>query len=109
MKDVRERGEIEHALFWSIERAFGWIGDRQIEQIAAHIAERFDVTPKPVVTDDDLGGLMRAAFVNASDVSRLAAYINATERAGLDVLGMKFRDQLDAAGLRLVRVEEGEG
>ena len=97
MKDVREQDEIEHALFWAIEREFGWIGDGCIGQIAAHIAERFDVTPKPVVTAAELGGMARKAVLKAAPNEEL------DERAGGRML-----DQLDAAGLRLVRVEEGE-
>ena len=66
-------------------------------RMAEIITERFDVTPKPVVTDEALGMMARRSVVGmgAGDSSRLS------ERAGKSLC-----KELEAACLKIVRVSD---
>ena len=56
------------------------------------ILERFDVTPKPAVTAHEMGRMVRAAVgFSSMDYERY---------------GSKLLDQLDAAGLRIVKADD---
>ena len=94
-QDVRtgEMSEVGAQLFWLIEREFGWITQSAIERIVDLVEARFEVTPKPVVTDAVLGEYVRCASVwsncNACNADR----------------GQWFRSYLDEAGLMIVRTE----
>lgn len=65
--------------------------------LADSILERFDVTPKPVVTPEELGRMARKAFHAGSLVSE-------DERDML--VGKRMLDQIADAGLTLVRCGE---
>jgi hypothetical protein len=65
-------------------------------RIADAILERFDVTPKPVVTDDQLGRLVCFAHMGALPGSGGANYVR----------GGRMREVLEQHGLKIVRVEE---
>lgn len=60
-------------------------------EVADAIMERFEVTPKPVVTDFDLGVMVGKAYVDMADYARA---------------GASMREKLEAKGLKIVRVEE---
>jgi hypothetical protein len=91
MSDVREelRQMVAEKLATRAEHLSGGVADA--------ILERFDVTPKPVVTDEALGMMARRSVVGmgAGDSSRLS------ERAGKSLC-----KELEAACLKIVRVSD---
>jgi hypothetical protein len=87
MSDVREQ------LFEAINNVNSeWAYPSTIQRTVAAILERFDVTPKPVISDDDLGSMVSKAAGGHSGSSI--------------AVGRKMLDQLDAACLKIVRVDE---
>lgn len=70
----------------------GWVGARTIIEV---ILERFDVIPKPVVTELQLGRMVAKAGCtqNHGDGTNVNA-------------GQRMLEQLDAAGLMIVRRDE---
>ena len=56
------------------------------------ILERFDVTPKPAVTDSDLGRMVQRAY---------SVYVETYAE-----IGKRMLDQLDAAGLKIVKADD---
>ena len=67
------------------------------DPVADAILERFDVIPKPVVTDEALGRLIRTAL-GASWYENVARNVS---------VGADVREELLAAGLAIVRIEGG--
>ena len=70
--------------------------------VADAILERFDVTPKPVVSDHDLGGMVSMALVNAGLIYR--GYSD--DCSHKSDIGRKLADQLEFAGLKIVRATD---
>ena len=90
MSDVRQ--QLERLL----EEDHGCGGSWSVA-LSNAILERFDVTPKPAVTDEALGMMARRSVVGmgAGDSSRLS------ERAGKSLC-----KELEAAGLKIVRASD---
>ena len=94
MSDVREQlAKVIHA-----GPGFMAMGDavRNADAILKH----WDLTPKRVVTDEELGLLVARSYVGT--------YLKDSEAPLYLQAGVALKNQLDALGLRLVRVEEGE-
>ena len=69
------------------------------ELFADAILARWDLMPKPVVTTEKLGQMVAGAAHSSNSFYHVDV---ATK------VGNRMLDQLDAAGLRLVRVEDGD-
>ena len=63
------------------------------QQVADAILARFEVTPKPVVTAEELGQMMARVIAFGRDAPRF------------DEAGHRMLDQLERAGLTIVRIE----
>lgn len=96
MSDVR--AELLKVIEPNYANARAWDG------LADAILERFEVTPKPVVTARSLGELMHKAL-ERSDVRPGWAGVD-VQGLNFDSVAVKVLDQLDAAGLKIVRVED---
>ena len=77
-----------------------WNAGVGLEPAIEAILERFDVTPKPVVTERDMGGMMAYALLNCRSTN--------VEIAGVhfDEPGRMLLNQLAEAGLMIVRVPD---
>ena len=93
-----EMSEVGAQLFWLIEREFGWITQSAIERIVDLVETRFEVTAKPVVTDQALGQMVAKVHGENSFY-----YVDTATK-----VGERLRKQLEQAGLRIVRAEDGE-
>ena len=71
-------------------------------QVADTILERFDVTPKPVVTPEELGRMVVMAWHGNRNPETVLPVDQEVRR----LLGNRLIDELDAAGLRLERCDE---
>jgi hypothetical protein len=88
-----------------LDQLIAFIGnceDQTNEQFANSLLKQFEVTPKPAVDDVDLGRMLVVAINWPSlefscPAASEASYIGAGER---------IRNSLDAAGLKIVRVDE---
>lgn len=78
-------------------------GPGRSDLAADAILARFEVVPKPVVTARSLGGLIYKALERA-DVR--PGWDRVIDGLNYDSVGVKMRDQLEAAGLTIVRIEE---
>lgn len=77
-----------------IERNSAWVATNTV--LADAILERFDVVEKPVVTDRELGQMVAKIH---GDNSFYHANVAAK-------VGKRMRDQLEAAGLKIVRATD---
>lgn len=73
-----------------IERNSAWVATNAV--LADAILERFDVVEKPVVTDEALGVMTRNAYRDETWL--------------VSESGRQLRLELEAAGLRIVKVEQ---
>lgn len=90
MSDVRE--QLLGVVVGNLRERQG--GDSQ--SLTNAILERFEVTPKPVVTDFKLGAMV-------AGTSTGLGYLTARECVEM---GRKLRHQLRSAGLTIVRIEQ---
>jgi hypothetical protein len=87
MSDVRIRLERAIAQDWGVP-----FDNEQVISLADAILERFEVTPKPVVTNRGLGTLVQ---ISCKD-----------ETFTTDHIGERMLEQLRASGLKIVRVDD---
>lgn len=70
------------------------VNEYRANELADAILERFDVIPKPVVSESKLGFMVKQAYQDPA--------------WNMDYVGSRMLDQLDAANLMIVRSDEVE-
>ena len=71
------------------------LAGKSTQETVYDILERFEVTPKPVVVPNELGRMAKSAVLDS----------RGRPESDCDA-GRRMLDRLDAAGLKLVRVDE---
>lgn len=87
MSDVREQ------LMTEVGKAEGTLYARQRQRIADAILARWDLVPKPVVTPEQVGRMVKSTM--------------GFESLDYEYRGQRMLDELEAAGLQIVKVEQG--
>jgi hypothetical protein len=92
-----ERNDFADAIYLIAEDS-GWYGVVPVYRgLADAILERFDVTPKPVISDETLGQFMQELNLGI-DGWQYPKY--------RECIGRRLRNRLEDAGLEIVKVNE---